>query len=103
MMNLAPQGPSLKCMVQEFAVPIVVGPSRESSVQHQPQPHKPVHLVVGQWLVSGHLLSNSALAFCPACLPVLLPATLQDCTAAAPATVESSLCGTATSFVGSLK
>jgi hypothetical protein len=73
MVNLAPQGPSLKCMVQEFAVPIVVGPSsRESSpsLQDQPQPHRPAaHSVVSSWSSSlKFCYSDCSRLFCPASL-----------------------------------
>jgi hypothetical protein len=61
MMNLAPQGPSLKCMVQEFAVPIVVGPSRSPG----PTPaSQACYSVVIQWSSSLKLCS----CLCPACL-----------------------------------
>jgi hypothetical protein len=74
MVNLAPQGPSLKCMVQEFAVPIVVGPSKSPRVQDQPQPRKPAHSVA---IFSQTLLFAFAL---PACSAARESATLQDCT-----------------------
>jgi hypothetical protein len=92
MMNLAPQGPSLKCMVQEFAVPMVVGPVQGvQGVRTNPS----LTSLLTQWSVSGHRLSNSQALLSPLpCLPVLLLATLQDCsTTAAPATTERSLCG----------
>jgi hypothetical protein len=111
MVNLAPQGPPLKCMVQEFAVPIVVGPSsRESSLTLTPGPTPASQAcsLSGQSVV---IVSQTLLLSSLPCLPVLFCAArdsprLHHRLLAAPATTQSSLCGlwysTATNFVGSL-